>query len=100
MINKDDNVFKCTFSGDKEPDFNLDWVSATCVTSALDPLILYFPYVLLIMGISICLVQKGSTRYVLARLQKKIRFDFDDEINIRDVRCKHLTKIIIKVQLF
>ena len=28
---------------------------------------------------------------LLARLQKNIRFDFDDELKIRDVRYKHLT---------
>ena len=39
---------------------------------------------------------------MLARLQKKIhiRFDFDNELKIGDVRYKHLTKITIKVQLF
>ena len=31
---------------------------------------------------------------------KNIRFDFDDELKIGDVRYKHLTKITIKVQLF
>ena len=36
---------------------------------------------------------------ILARLQKNIRFDFDDELKIGDVRYKHLTKITIKVQL-
>ena len=38
--------------------------------------------------------------YYLLDYKKNIRFDFDDELKIRDVRYKHLTKIIIKVQLF
>ena len=29
--------------------------------------------------------------YILPRLQKNIRFDFDDELKIGDVRYKHLT---------
>ena len=31
---------------------------------------------------------------------KNIRFGFDDELKIRDVRYKHLILIAIKVQLF
>ena len=31
---------------------------------------------------------------------KKIRVDFADELKVGDVRCKHLTQITIKVQLF
>ena len=37
---------------------------------------------------------------LLPCLQKNIRFDFDDELKIGDVRYKHLTQITIKVQLF
>ena len=37
---------------------------------------------------------------LLPRLQKNIRFDFDDELKVGDVRYKHLTETIIKVQLF
>ena len=31
---------------------------------------------------------------------KKSRCDFDDKLNVGDVRYKHLTQITIKVQLF
>ena len=37
---------------------------------------------------------------VLVTLISKVRFDFANELNIGDVRHKHLTKITIKVQLF
>ena len=32
--------------------------------------------------------------------KKNIRFDFADELKIRDVRYDNMTKITIKVQLF
>ena len=38
--------------------------------------------------------------YYFLVCNKKSRFDFADELKIGDVRYKHLTQIIIKVQLF
>ena len=38
--------------------------------------------------------------HYLLDYKKNIRFDFDGQLKIRYVRYKHLTKIIIKVQLF
>ena len=35
--------------------------------------------------------QKNSILYVLPRLQKNIRFDFDDELKIEDVRYDDMT---------
>ena len=37
---------------------------------------------------------------LLTPLQKNIRFDFDDELKIGDVRYDNMTKKTIKVQLF
>ena len=38
--------------------------------------------------------------YTSSPADKKVRFDFANELKIGDVRYKHLTQITIKVQLF
>ena len=42
----------------------------------------------------------NTKQYYLPGHIKSIQFDFADELKIGDVRCKHLTQITIKVQLF
>ena len=44
-------------------------------------------------------VQAKKTKCFL-HCNKNIRFDFDDELKIGDVRYDNMTKITIKVQLF
>ena len=38
--------------------------------------------------------------YYFLVYKKNIRFDFDDELKIGDVRYKHLTQTTIKAQIF
>ena len=41
-----------------------------------------------------------TKKYYFVLYNKNIRFGFDDELKIGDVRNKHLTLITIKVQFF
>ena len=55
-------VQKQTNGSFQDPGYDMDWVSAYCAINELDFMIQYFPYVILLMALSLCVVQKVSNR--------------------------------------
>ena len=43
-------------------NFNEEWVNAYCVVNEMTILIQYFPYLLLLMALALCVVQKVSNK--------------------------------------
>ncbi len=47
------------FGSSNQRGFGNDWVNKHCTVTAVDPILLYFPYILLVMASAIILFERG-----------------------------------------